>query len=153
MTPLSHSKGLLLLSLTVLFLLAFTGCKQLKRFLYEGFGRDRWQQPAEVIDALDLEGGENVADIGSGGGYFTFRLADAVAPGGRVYAADVDSEMIAFVSDMAIDRGYDAVLALLAEFNDPLLPTGEIDLVFTCNTYHHLQNRSVYFRNIRKALS
>tara|TARA_Y100000310_G_scaffold345203_1_gene462638 strand:+ start:1775 stop:2194 length:420 start_codon:yes stop_codon:yes gene_type:complete len=77
----------------------------------------------------------------------------AVKNEGTVYAVDVDSEMIGFVSDMAIDdRGYDAVRAVLAEYNDPLLPTGEIDLIFTCNTYHHMQNRSIYFHNIRKAL-
>ena len=62
------------------------GCSALKRFAYEGFGRDRWQHPERVVRELAIGPGMRVADLGAGGGYFTFRLADAVLPGGRVYA-------------------------------------------------------------------
>src|SRR5262245_61577364 len=58
----------------------------IKRQLYEGFGRDRWQHADDVVGALGLGSGARVADLGAGGGYFTFRLADAVGPTGRVYA-------------------------------------------------------------------
>jgi predicted methyltransferase len=60
----------------------------LKRFGYVGFGRDRWQQPDRVMAELGLQPGNQVADLGAGGGYFTVRLARAVAPSGVVYAVD-----------------------------------------------------------------
>src|SRR4030095_12939357 len=75
---------------TMVLALFCAGCTSLKRWAYEGWGRDRWQQPDGVIEALRLRPGDRVADLGSGGGYFTFRLAKAVGPTGHVYAVDVD---------------------------------------------------------------
>ena len=46
-------------------------CGPLKRFAYEGFSRDSWQQPERVIEALALEPGDQVADLGSGSGYYS----------------------------------------------------------------------------------
>ena len=56
--------------------------------------RDAWQRPAEVIDALGVKTGHRVADIGSGFGYFTFRLAARVGAEGKVFAVDIDKEAI-----------------------------------------------------------
>ena len=56
--------------------------------------RDAWQRPADVLDALGAGPGKRVADIGSGSGYFTARLAQRVGPGGKVYAVDVDPRIL-----------------------------------------------------------
>ena len=81
---------------TAVFLALLTcfslGCSY-KRWAYEGPGRDTWQQPERVVEALTLAPGQAVADLGSGTGYFTGRLARAVAPGGSVYAVDVDADV------------------------------------------------------------
>ena len=84
----------------------FQACSRLrsgswKRFAYEGFDRDSWQQPDAVIEALAIRPGSTVADIGAGGGYFSFRLADAVGPNGRVYAVDIDEDMVAYLKKKA----------------------------------------------------
>jgi arsenite methyltransferase len=60
------------------------GCAQLKQCAYQGVNRDDWQQPQRVIAALNVHPGDQVADLGSGGGYFTFRLAEAGGPPGKV---------------------------------------------------------------------
>jgi ubiquinone/menaquinone biosynthesis C-methylase UbiE len=65
--------------------------------------RDAHQKPDEVITALNLKEGEVIADIGAGSGYFTFRLARHVGDAGRVYAVDVNPEMIVHL-EMRIDR-------------------------------------------------
>ena len=78
----------------------------LKRFTYVGFNRDAWQYPDQAIEALRIQPGDTVADLGSGGGYFTFRLADAVGPDGKVYAVDVDAGMIEFLEQKAQEDGY-----------------------------------------------
>jgi ubiquinone/menaquinone biosynthesis C-methylase UbiE len=130
-----------------------TGCSGLKRFAYEGFDRDSWQQPERVLETLAIAPDSAVADLGAGGGYFTFRLAEAVGPGGRVYAVDVDETMTDYLAERATDEGWDNVQVILGEYEDPLLPDGEIDLLFTSNTYHHIQDRVAYFRRVRADLA
>jgi len=130
-----------------------SGCSALKRFGYEGVDRDEWQQPEQVVEVLRIEPGMRVADIGAGGGYFTFRLADAVGAQGLVWAVDVDEDMTDYLEARAAEQGRDNVRVVLGRFEDPLLPDGEIDLVFTSNTYHHLQDRVTYFRNLKTDLA
>jgi ubiquinone/menaquinone biosynthesis C-methylase UbiE len=114
--------------------------------------RDRWQQPEVVIRSLALQPGSRVADIGAGGGYFTFRLADAVGPAGKVYAVDIDEGNLEFIANQATKRGYRNIETILAKPDDPLLPEKTVDLIFTCNTYHHLTDRTNYFQSASRYL-
>ncbi len=133
--------------------LLLPGCAAFKRCAYAGFGgRDSWQQPERVVESLALSPGDRVADLGAGGGYFTFRLAEAVGEGGRVFAIDVDESMIRHLARQAEKRGHANVTTVLAPADDPSLPDGGVDLVFSCNTYHHLEERPDYFAGLRKAL-
>jgi arsenite methyltransferase len=136
----------------VLAVLLLCSCTALKRFAYEGFGRDGWQKPDEVVAALALYAGDRVADLGSGGGYFTFRLAKAVGPTGKVYAVDVDSSLLDDLAGRAREQGFPNVQKVLARYDDPLLPDSGVDLIFTSNVYHHLENRVKYFANAAKYL-
>ena len=77
------------------------GCAGIKQCAYQGFSRDEWQQPQKVIESLKIRPGAMVADLGAGGGYFTFRLADAVGPTGKVFAVDVDAEMTELIKSRA----------------------------------------------------
>lgn len=128
------------------------GCTSLKRFAYEGFGRDGWQKPDEVIRTLGIRPGDRVADLGSGGGYFTFPLARAVGPSGKVFAVDVDQGLNEYVTERARQEGLENIQVIPAKYDDPLLPAAGVDLILTCNTYHHLQHRVSYFQNVRKYL-
>lgn len=132
--------------------LVFAGCAQLKQCAYEGFNRDKWQKPQAVIESLELAPGAIVADLGAGGGYFTFKLARVVGAGGRVFAADVDPDMNELIAAQAKKEGVANVETILAKPDDPLLPATGVDLIFTVNTYHHLENRVDYFSNLRRYL-
>ena len=148
-------KSILLVILPVLIVLGTVlsdGCTTLKRLAYEGLGRDDWQQPERVISALGIQQGETIADLGAGSGYFTFRLADATGSSGTVYAADVDRGIVEYLNQRAREGGYKNVRGILSESDDPLLPPHGIDLIFSCNTYHHLKRRVDYFTNMRKYL-
>ena len=140
------------LGLLGLALLLLAGCAFLKQCAYEGFQRDQWQQSQKVVETLALRPGDFVADLGSGRGYFTFRLAAAVGPQGKVYAVDVDREMNDLLAKAIKEKNIGNVEVILARPDDPLLPATGVDLVLTVITYHHLENRVAYFEKLRKYL-
>lgn len=133
-------------------LLLFAGCARLKQWAYEGVGRDQWQQPEKVVAALHIKPGQIIADLGAGSGYFTFRLAKATGPAGKVYAVDIDPDMTALVAKRSKEEAATNVETILAKPDDPMLPKDGVDLIFTSNTYHHIDNRIAYFANLRKYL-
>ena len=141
-----------LFCLALILLLGPGGCTDLKRWAYEGFNRDKWQQPEQVIKALGIVPGAQVADLGSGSGYFTFRLADAVGPTGKVYAVDIDAEMNATLAERVRDQGYPNIEVVLASPDDPHLPDHSLNLIFSSNTYHHLEQRVKYLTSLREDL-
>lgn len=138
--------------LVILPLFISAGCGGLFRLFLNSPWRARWQQPEAVIQSLALQPGARVADLGAGGGYFTFRLADAVGPTGKVYAVDVDKGSLDYIARRAQKQGYTNVETILAKYDDPLLPKGDVDLIFTCDTYHHLENRTAYFASATRYL-
>jgi predicted methyltransferase len=115
--------------------------------------RDQYQKPEQVVQALELKAGMAVADLGSGSGYFTRRFVKAVTDRGKVYAIDVEQEMLAYTK-AGIERlriPYAAEF-ILAGPDDPKLPPGSVDLIFVCNVYHHLEKRAQYFAGVKAAL-
>lgn len=155
MKKLAISAPLIVLALIVAAVgaVALSGSAALGKIDYlHVFTRTGWQLPQQVIESLELRPGDQVADIGAGGGYFTFRLADAVGPTGRVFAVDVDEDVLQELRDEVRERGYTNITVVRGEFDDPLLPDGEIDLVFVCNTYHHIDGQTAYFDRLRTDL-
>jgi cyclopropane fatty-acyl-phospholipid synthase-like methyltransferase len=134
---------------TVLF---FAFRSEIRRFAYSPAGRDGWQQPERVIQALELKPGETVADIGAGGGYFVFRMARTVGPTGKVYAVDIDADMVRHVAEQAKRDGLSNIETVLAAPDDPKLPAAGVDLILLVNTYHHIGNRADYFRRVSATL-
>ncbi len=116
------------------------------------FTRASWQHPDRVIESLSIRPGDSLADIGAGDGYFTFALADAVGPTGKVYAVDVSEKALKTLEQKVEEKGYTNVVVVLAKVDDPLLPDGQIDMAFLCNTYHHIENRPAYFDRLRDDL-
>ena len=114
--------------------------------------RAGWQHPERVVESLALRKGDRVADIGAGDGYFVPYLVEAVGPEGRVYAVEVDAKKAEALEALAAERGFENVVVIRGEFDDPLLPDHAIDLVFLCNTYHHIEGRPAYFARLGRDL-
>ncbi len=114
--------------------------------------RDAYQKPHEVVMALGLKEGERVADIGSGPGYFALRFARHVGASGLVMAVDISPEMIVDLNRRIRDAGLANVRTILAAPDDPLLLPASVDLVFICDTWHHIGGQAEYLANLRKAL-
>lgn len=112
--------------------------------------RDAWQKPHEVIQALAIKPDAVIADIGSGTGYFSVKLA-RMAPKGRVYGVDTEPDMVKFLADRAKREGLGNVIAVTGAPDDPRLPE-EADLIVLVDVFHHIGNRERYFRKLRAAL-
>jgi SAM-dependent methyltransferase len=111
--------------------------------MFEDPARDAWQKPDEVIRALALSETAKVADIGSATGYFAVRLAKA-EPGGKVYAVDVEPEMVKYLDERAKKEGLGNLVSVLGGADDSKLPE-PVDLALVVDTYHHIENRTPYF--------
>jgi len=127
------------------------GAQEKNHLLYQEPDRYTWQYPEKVIASLDLKPGMKVADLGAGTGYFTFRLAESVGEKGTVYAIDIEQEMIDSIDRQAITKQADNVKTVKAVEHDPLIPE-KVDLIISVNVYHHLQDRSQYFKNAARYL-
>ncbi len=132
-------------------LLVLGGCNGFSKLDLTTLGRDSWQRPADVVEALELQPGDRVADLGAGEGYFVPHLTEAVGAHGRVYAVDVDEEVVGELAERFPPESTN-VEAVLAKLEDPMLPDGSLDLVLIVNTYHHIEDRPAYFRRLRRDL-
>lgn len=102
----------------------------------------------EVLARLELKPGDLVADIGAGSGVYSWPMAQAVAPGGSLYAVEVDPGFIDFLRDGARKRSLDNVVPVLGEFADPKLPVRNLDLAFFHNVLHHVKGRQAYLKTL-----
>ena len=118
----------------------------------EGPDRDAYQKPDLIMDALSVSEGSVVADVGAGGGWFTVRLAKRVGPNGRVYAQDVQQEMIEAIGRRVEREGFRNVKAVRGEADDPKLPRGVLDAALIVDSYHEFPNPVALLRRLGASL-
>ena len=111
------------------------------------------EMPDRVVDAMGLEPGDVVADIGAGSGYFTRRMAPLVSPGGMVYAVDVQPEMLDLLMESVEAEGLTGVEPVLGAAADPRLPAGVVDWVLMVDVYHELEDPATMLARLREALA
>jgi len=106
----------------------------------------------QILEKLDLKPGQFIADIGSGGGYFTYKFAKAVGEKGRVYAIDTNQELLTFIEKQAKEQKLTNIVTLHTISEHPDLPKHMFDYVFFRNVTHHIPNRINYFKSLSRAL-
>jgi SAM-dependent methyltransferase len=117
---------------------------------FEDPARDVWQLPDIVVATLAVRDDLIIADIGSATGYFPVRFARA-CPRGQVIGADIEAEMVWYLNERSRREELSNLVSVLAAPDDPHLPM-RVDLVFICNTYHHIDNRIDYFTGLKDQL-
>ena len=110
------------------------------------------EQPDKAIALLGIAKGATVADIGAGIGYMTWRLAERVGPTGKVYANDIQPEMLEMLRQNMLQRKLKNVETVLGKFDDPKLPVNTMDLVLMVDVYHEFNAPQQMLRGIREAL-
>jgi len=125
--------------------------KNLKAKMFNKKASDPRNKSNQIIETIGLKSGQAIADIGSGGGYFTLRFAEIVGEEGKVYAVDTDEKLLEFVNNNAKQKGLNNIITVLAK--DKLeLPKESLDFAFMRNVAHHIPNRVSYFKNLKKFL-
>ncbi|HVS30607.1 MAG TPA: methyltransferase domain-containing protein [Thermoanaerobaculia bacterium] len=118
----------------------------------ERASRAEEDRPDLVIAAMKLKDGDVVADVGAGTGYFTRRLARAVAPRGRVYANDVQPEMLELLRASVSKEKITNVIPILGATADPRLPDSALDWILLVDVYHEFQEPKPMLARLREAL-
>ena len=126
-----------------------------------GFGGATWldrperiaeENPEGALDALELKPGMVIADVGAGTGYMSFRMAKRVGATGKIYANDLQPDMLRVLNERAAANKVTNIQTVLGTANDPKLPAGAIDLILLVDVYHEFSEPQVMLRKMREAL-
>jgi len=98
--------------------------------------REKEEAPSKLHEILKLKAGEVVADIGAGSGYHTFRLAEKVGAKGKVYAVDIQPEMLDIIKKRMKEKKIENVVPVQGTESDPKLPDNSVDMILLVDVYH-----------------
>lgn len=114
--------------------------------------RESEEEPEQALNAIGIQKGMKVADVGAGVGYITVKLARRVGPGGTVYATDIQPEMLVRLQERAGREKLSNIQTVLATETDPKLPAGKLDLILMVDVYHELSHPQKILDGLREAL-
>lgn len=119
---------------------------------FERPGREVYDRREDIVQALQLKAGMDVADIGAGTGFYSLLFAQKVGSTGRVYAVDITDDFVRNIKRRAAENKLDNIHAVISEQKDTRLDANSIDLAFVCNTYHHFEYPQAMLASMRRAL-
>ena len=122
-----------------------------EELLFSG-ARGSWQRPDLVMQLLSDMRGESVADLGAGLGFFTYRLSNVVGVDGKVYAVEFEPTLIERLETFVAKLPRRNTVVIRGTASNPGLPEGELDMVLSVNTWHHVGNRNAMSQAVQQAL-
>jgi SAM-dependent methyltransferase len=114
--------------------------------------REEEEAPEKALDAIGIQEGMVIADVGCGTGYFTRRMAKRTGATGKVYGVDIQPRMIEALRKNLAEAGITNVEGIVSKPDDPLLPAGAVDLILMVDVYHEFGNPQVMLRKMRDSL-
>ena len=107
---------------------------------------------AEIIKSLKIHENDKIADIGCGGGYFTFKFSATVGKNGKVCAVDMEPECLTYVETKAQENGINNIKTILVK-DGSLELEGGLNLIFLRNVFHHIEDPVKYFKHLKQFLA
>lgn len=114
--------------------------------------RAKFERVSDILEILGAHDGAHIADLGSGDGFYTLRIAKAVAPSGRAYGVDIEEKSLARMRERAAKEGVTNLDAVLGTADDPKLPEGRLDAVLIRNAYHEMPEYVSILAAVRRSL-
>ena len=111
--------------------------------IFNNQNRGMWERTDELLAALAIRPGEHIADIGCGGGYFSWQFSKLVGESGKVYATEINKDALSYLDNFIKDYDVKNIQTVVTRMNDAGLPANSVDTVFMCSMYH-----AVYITNI-----
>ena len=112
----------------------------------------KWKERERIKKLISLNKGDCIADVGSGGGFLTYDFAQLVGEKGTVYAVDIEKYNLQFILKQCKNKGINNIKTVTADFDSPGLEDNSVDVIFSKNMFHHLQDPVSYFKNCRNSL-
>ena len=119
---------------------------------FERPGREVYDKRHDVVRALGLKPGMDVADVGAGTGFYSLLFAQTIGPRGKVYAVDITKDFIRNILRRADETGLKNIHGILSNQTETRLPPASVDLVFVCATYHHFEYPQTMLASMHRAL-
>ena len=113
--------------------------------IFNNPNRFMWEKTEEFLKEADVKAGATVADIGCGGGFFTWKFAQAVGENGTVYATEINEDALHYVQDFKGEYGIGQIKTLETKMNDACLPEDSLDRIFMCSMYHAVYITDIEF--------
>jgi predicted methyltransferase len=114
--------------------------------------RDVEEEPDRALNAIGIAKGATVADVGAGSGYMTVRMAERVGPAGRVYATDIQPQMLTMLRERLDKERIGNVTLVQGAIDDPRLPPASLDLILMVDVYHEFSQPQQMLRGLLAAL-
>lgn len=114
--------------------------------------REKEEHVSKLLPPLKIRPGDHVADIGAGSGYHSLKIAELVGETGKVYATDIQPQMLAIIRGKMKKEGVSNIEPILCTEKDPKLPAGKLDMIFMVDVYHELSYPFEVMNEMLKAL-
>lgn len=119
---------------------------------FEKEGREAFEHRDAIVKACQIREGMQVADVGAGTGLFSRLLAGKVGVKGTVLAVDISDDFLKHILSTAREQNLANIQTVLCKQDSVELPDSSVDLVFTCDTYHHFEFPFKTLSSIHRAL-
>ena len=127
-------------------------------FVFNNPNRKLWEKTDEMLALMDIKKGESIADLGCGGGYFTYEFSKMVGPSGSVYATEINKDAMKYLDELKSKENIKNIKTVVTKMNDCKLKENSCDKMFMCSMYHAVYITDIEFvkdqfiASIKKAL-
>ncbi|WP_341274137.1 class I SAM-dependent methyltransferase [Clostridium beijerinckii] len=105
------------------------------------------------MDSLEIKEGNYIMDIGSGGGYFSYKFSKSVGQFGKIYAIDVDQRNLNFIMKKAKKNRISNIETCMVAEDELHIQSGKVDIVFLRDVFHDIRNKLYYFKSMANILN
>lgn len=135
----------------MVLLIAVVACLGLSTVALSDY-RDKVHQPEKVMELVGVRPGMVIGEVGAGKGYFTFKLSDRVGRSGKIYANDINENVLRSVRERCERDGITNIETIRGEVAAPLFPESALDMVFIVNAFHDLAQPVALLNNLIPSL-
>ena len=114
--------------------------------------RDSWQQPDRIMDSIGVQPGMVIGEIGAGRGYFTFKLSERVGINGKIYANDIDKDVLEDIEKRCLEENITNIITVLGKANHPQFADSSLDMSVMMIAFHDFEEPVKMLVNLRKSL-